>query len=493
MGGGPAGTAAAIAAARNGVNTLLVEAQSSLGGNATNGLANGIAGEIQGICKEFVDRMDSEGALFSRPHLPAFDPEKAKFVLEQMVLESGAGILYQTYAIDATVENNVINNVIFHSKSGRLAIEAKIVIDTTGDADVAAYAGVPYEVGSKEFGGFNMSTTLIFRLANVNKRKHDEAQKEYFANIKERVPTKSLYVELMEKAVQNGDLPSFIFPSAVIYPIPGTPEEDCDVTVNTAHSFYCRNLDVEDLTRKLMEQRRQIMLLIKFFRKYVPGFENCRLTGIANLFGARDSRRVIGEYILKAEDVVLAKKFEDGIARFPEFIDTHHPTNAKIGFIRHIHLREPKELAICRPATCSAEMHPFVIKGGYEARCKPGEYCEIPYRCLVPLKIDNLLVAGRCVSAEFDALAAVRVIASCMSTGQAAGAAAALCIKNGVTTRKLDAKLLRKTLIEQGVPLDREPDSYWSSVKQLKGEYVVGLGDFVSILTRKGLQMLGPP
>ncbi len=257
----------------------------------------------------------------------------------------------------------------------------------------------------------------------------------------------------------------------------------------TTHSFHTHNTDVEDLTRQIIEQHQQIMWMEKFFRKYVPGFERCRLSGLASLHGVRDSRRIVGEYILKDEDVVCAKKFEDGIAKFPEFFDTHHPTSSRLGFMRHVHLSEPKAPAVCRPAECSGDMHPFGKPGGYEARVNPLEYCEIPYRSLVPLEIDNLLVAGRCVSAEFNAIAAVRVIAPAMSTGQAAAIAAALCIRDGIVPRKLDGKVVRKTMIDQGIPLDEEPNGHWAEVKKsLKGEYVVLPGDFAGVLTPDGIR-----
>ena len=193
--------------------------------------------------------------------------------------------------------------------------------------------------------------------------------------------------------------------------------------------------------------------------------------------------------MLKDEDVVCARKFEDGIAKFPEFFDTHHPTSPRIGFLRHIHISEPKEPAVCRPAQCSDEMHPFGRPGGYEARVNPLEYCEIPYRSLVPLKIDNLLVAGRCASAEFNAIAAVRVIATSMSMGQAAATAASLCLKDRLKPRELDGKLVRKTMIEQGVPLDKEPGGHWANVKkELKGEFVVVPGDFIAVKTPDGIK-----
>ncbi len=490
-GGGVAGVSAGITAARMGLRTLLLESQISLGGLATSGYVNGVAGMIDGNCKEWLDRLDAEGYLFNRPHLPTFEPEKAKLLLEQMLLEAGAKILYGIYVIDAVVENNNIKEIICHSKSGKIPITARIFIDTTGDADVATYAGVPYEVGSPEFAGLNMSTSMPFRMANVNLAKYNEAVAAWTAKetAGNKIPTKtSIITELEEKAVQNGDLPFCIFPTALIYKIPGTPDEAADVTVNTTHSFHTRNVDVEDLTRQIIEQHQQIVWIEKFLRKYLPGFENSRITGLPSLHGVRDSRRVVGEYILKDEDVACGNKFEDGIARFPEFFDTHHPTSRRLGFIRHTHLKEPKGSAVCRPAQCSDEMHPFVKPGGYEARHDPRDFCEIPYRSLVPLKIDNLLVAGRCVSAEFNAVAAVRVIAPSMSTGQAAAIAAALCLKDNILPRRLDGKMVKKIMIDQGVPLDREPQGHWAELRKLKGELVVTAGDMVGILTPDGIK-----
>jgi hypothetical protein len=154
-------------------------------------------------------------------------------------------------------------------------------------------------------------------------------------------------------------------------------------------------------------------------------------------------------------------------------------------------MAQPKAPAVTRPNQCSDEMHPFGRPGGaYEARVNPLEYCEIPYRSLVPLKVDNLLVVGRCASAEFNAIAAVRVIATSMSMGQAAGIAASLCFKNGTTPRKLDGKLVRKTMIEQGVPLDQEPSGHWADVKKqlTGGEFVVTGGDFIAVKTKDGIK-----
>ncbi|MFA5308766.1 MAG: FAD-dependent oxidoreductase [Dehalococcoidales bacterium] len=492
-GGGVAGVSAALTAARGGLKTLLLESQISLGGLATNGYVNGIAGMIDGNCKEWLDRMEAEGVLLRRPHQPAYDPEKAKFILERMLLEAGADILYGTYVIDAAVEQGRIKEVICQTRGGKMPVSARMFVDATGDGDLSAWAGVPFEVGSAEFQGRNMSTTLAFRLANVNMDKYGKANMDWMTAPKDPAapPASSFFVAMEEQAVKNGDLPFFIFPTALIYMVPPTPPDNADVCVMSTHSFNTRNLDVTNLTRQIIEQHRQIEFMEKFFQKYLPGFEKCRLTGLASLHGVRDSRRITGEYILKDEDVVCARKFEDGIAKFPEFFDTHHPTSARLGFMRHIHLAEPKAPAVCRPAQCSDEMHPFGKPGGYEARVNPLEYCEIPYRSLVPLKIDNLLVAGRCMSAEFNAIAAVRVIATSMGTGQAAGIAAGICLKDGITPRRLDGKIVRNTMIKQGIPLDKEPDGHWAEVKKelQGGEFVVLPGaDFVGVKTAKGIR-----
>jgi hypothetical protein len=222
----------------------------------------------------------------------------------------------------------------------------------------------------------------------------------------------------------------------------------------------------------------------KFFKKYVAGFAKARITGIASVPGVRDSRRIVGEYILKDEDIVCGKKFEDGIARFNEFLDTHHPTSPRIGFLRHIHMDEPKESAVCRPAQCSGDMHPFVRPGGYEARINPLDYSEIPFRTVVPLKVDNLMVVGRCVSAEFNAIAAVRVIAPAMSTGQAAALAAGICVKEKEIPRRIDGKAIRKMMIAQGIPLDKPVKGKMAEGK-VGGEFYITAGDFIGIKETK--------
>ncbi|NLB29510.1 MAG: FAD-dependent oxidoreductase, partial [Clostridiales bacterium] len=295
--------------------------------------------------------------------------------------------------------------------------------------------------------------------------------------------------ECMDKAVENGDLPYPLFPGGLIYQVPGTPDECADITFNVAHSFYNHNTNVEDLSRQLVEQHQQNIWLETVYRKYVPGFENCRITGLASLPGIRDSRRIIGEYIIKDTDIAAATKFEDSIAKFPEIYDTHHPTSGYWGFRHHIHSREPIPGAINYKEPCDKAMHPFCPpeEGSYSVYTNPTNYCEIPYRCIVPLKVDNLFVTGRCVSSEFHAMAAVRIITICMSTGQAAALAAKMCIIDGARPRDIDGKRVRQAMVDSGVPLDKAPDGHFAYLAEKarddleKYEYVRIRGDFVAV------------
>lgn len=464
IGGGCAGVAAGIAAARRGLRTLLIENMTSLGGLMTNGYVTGPAGIIEGICKELLDRLNKQGFLYDTPHTPAVDPERCKFEMETMLLQAGCRLLYNIRAVDVIIDGANLKSVVCYSKSGRCEIRAKIFIDASGDGDIATAAGVPYDVGDAEYMGLNLAHTMGIRMSNVNMVKYREASKEWVEDNSGYPGKMGLGCAMMDKAVENGDLPYPIFPGGLIYQIPGTPDAAADVAFNVAHSYYNHNLEVEDLSRQIVEQHQQNQWLEQVYRKYMPGFENCRLSGLGSLPGIRDSRRIIGEYIIKDTDIAGATKFEDSIAKFPEIYDTHHPTSRYWGFRHHIHSKEPIPGAINISEPCDKAMHPFCPpeEGSYSVYTNPTNYCEIPYRCIVPLKVDNLLVAGRCVSTQFHAMAAVRIITICMSTGQAAGIAADLCLKNGIRPRDLDGRLVRQALIDDGVPLDKAPDGYWA-------------------------------
>lgn len=480
VGGGVGGCAAAVTAARLGVRTMIIENTNDMGGLATAGYVNGVAGMNEGFVKEWLGRLSAIGAVIDRPHLPTFDPEKGKLMLERMLIESRVRILYGLNCYGVTMDGSRIKSVLCHSKSGTIEIFCKMAIDGTGDADLSYYAGVPYEIGDPQFCGLNMSTTLAFRMANVNMDKYLAASREWSASHPRGTP--SLLISMQEKAVAEGHLASVRVPTALIYQIPGTRSDDADISIMATHSFYTRNLDAEDLTRQIIEQHRDIEIMEVFFREYLPGFERARLTHIANLHGVRDSRRIIGKYILKDSDIAAGSKFDDGVAKFPEFFDTHHPTSRKYGFIRHIHIPEPQGSAICRDPQCDTDMHPFGRPAGIEARVNPREYCEIPYRSLVPEGVDNLLVVGRCVSAEFNAVAAIRIIAPSMSTGQAAGIAAKMCLSECITPAELDGRRVRAAIIASGVPLDEAPSGHWSKMRNTAGTPIVmPSGDFIGL------------
>jgi hypothetical protein len=270
--------------------------------------------------------------------------------------------------------------------------------------------------------------------------------------------------------------------------VPGSDPECCDVTLDATQTYFCRNDDVEDLTRQIVDQHRQVHWFAAFLKKYVPGFEKSAISAIASMNGVRDSRRIVGEYIFSDADMARAAKFDDGIARNPEFFDAHHPTCGDYVAVRHIHLREPVDGAISRRSRDDGNfrMHPFVVPGGYEVRTNPRDWAEVPYRSLVASKVSNLLAAGRCVSAEFHALGTIRIIACSMMMGQAAGTAAAMCAHEGVAPRDLDGVGVRRALIEQGVSLDEPPGGHWEKLRNMPGRVEVAGADFAVIVNEEG-------
>ena len=489
-GGGVAGAAAGIAAARQGLRVLLLEKRESLGGLCTNGYITGIAGHVDGICREWVERLAAIGAAIPRPHLPAVEPEQGKVMLEQMLLQAGCRILYGVHIAECIVNDGHIDAVVAYSSAGKLIVKADVFIDTTGDAVVASAAGVPCEVGNAEFMGFSESSSMGFRLSYVNYEKYKAAEAEFRSRLSTRpIEEHDAFLVAKEKeALKNGDLPYIVAPASLVYPVVGSGDPTCmDVTLDATHSHYCRNDSAEDLTRQIVDQHRKVLLLVGFLRKYMPGFENCALTHFAEMNGTRETRRIVGRYVLTGRDICAAEKFEDGVAVFPEPLDAHHPTSEKVGAKRHIHLPEPVENGCCVPSTDDddPEMHPFAPMGGWEARPNPRCFCEIPYRSLVAKGVDNLLTAGRCISADWDAIGAVRVIGASMTTGQAAGNAAALALKTGVAPAALDGRTVRAMQKEQGVPLDQPLEGYWAKTRDMEGELVVNL-DMVMVRGRDG-------
>ena len=478
-GGGPAGVAAAVHAARRGARTMIIEQMGTFGGLMTNDYVTGIAGYMCGFVQEYVDRLYEKGWCNKYIH-DAVDPEKGKFMLEQMLLEANVQIMYFTTLVDARCEDGHVISAICHNKGGLFEVEADLFIDATGDGDLGAYAGAICDSGSNQFGFYNAPSSIAFRLANVNLVKYKEASAAWAKT--DAAKGKSSYsYDLFTQAIANKDMPDYVFPGFLAYKVPGTKDEDADVTVDVCHSYNCRNLDPEDVSRQAIEQHREMLMLEEVFRKYFPGYENCRLTGIGSLPGMRETRRVIGDYILSDMDVLVGNKFEDGITIVTDILCQHHPTSRKKGFYAHTHVDKPIEGVYCVPAgACNDwDMHPFMEGRGYEVRNNQETYCEIPYRCLVPKGLDNLLTAGRCISTTWHAQIASRLIAPSFNLGHAAGVAAGMCLDMGILPHDLDGKLVRKELVEAEsypMPLDpgitrRKPKELVLHGEQLRAHY----------------------
>ena len=496
VGGGVGGCSAAIEAARKGMRTILFEKGTTLGGLATNGYVPQIAGGIEGICLEFTERLDAIGQLYkidpSKDYYrnPAFEPEYGKIVLEDMLYEAGSRIVYDSTCINVEMDGANINCIYFYTKGGLLRCKAKVYIDATGDGDVSALAGVPFEVGGQDFAGLNQSTTQGSRWAGANLPVYLEASKKWR---EEQIaagnanPLPMVYV-LEEEAIMRGEMTRHVCNRHGDFfrvRIPNTPDDNASFVTFSFHSYYCHNTDPEDITRQILEQHQLMKQFHAFLKNNVPGFENLRLVGMGSIPGVRDSRRIFGEYMLKSSDVCGGVKFEDGIARFPEMFDAHHPTSDYWVFQRHMHLTEQVGSAVMedehKGVCCFANMHPFGIPAGNPARSNPRDYCEIPYRSLLPQNVDNLLAAGRCCSSEFHANGAMRIIGPAMGTGHAAGLAAAIAVNENVRPRDISGVRMRQLLLEEGVALDKPCDGYWAELAAMEGDLTVTKGDYVAI------------
>lgn len=443
VGGGSAGSAAAIAAARQGARTLLIEQQGFLGGTSTGALvtpmmANHLQARPlnQGIYLEVLKAMLATGDadIYKDGNAGWFNPEALKLTLEELALTAGAELWYHVWLSDAIVSDGALQGVVVETKSGRGVIRAHCSIDASGDADLAAQAGVPVVAGRPDTGA-NQPMALRFMLGNVDLARaqaYFESIGDFDVTESSRNPEIPLWTTactwdkdwplkpLFEKAVAEGVLHADDAIYFQIFTVPGRPGE---VAFNCPRfDELTDSLDHRQRSAVQIEGKRSIVRLWNFCRQYLPGFEKSYIVTIAPMIGVRESRRIVGEYVLTAEDFFAARKFPDAIAR------NNYPID--------IHSRD-----------ASGGLH-FM---------KAGDYHDIPYRSLVPLKVDQLLVAGRCLSADFSAQGAVRIIPNCYAMGQAAGIAAALSVQQGVKPRALDTSLLIETLQRQDAMIEIQP------------------------------------
>jgi hypothetical protein len=453
-GGGVAGFGAGVAAARKGCKTLVIESLSALGGLATMGLVNIPLDFLCGIGQEMITRLEELDGHWHRNS----DPEKHKLILDRMIKESGCDLLLVTSVVDSIVANGQIRGVVVESKAGRKAILAKRVIDCTGDGDAAAFAGCEFAVGREE-DGYTQGISLEFRLGGVDWDAYQNSE------LKARDPK---WIDLIQQALQSGDLAEEVDNHLNwMTHVPGRPEHcgQDEVSICFAHSRKCHPLDNRDLTRMYLEGREQVDLLWKFIRKCVPGFETCWVVDTGPLLGVRDSRRILGEYVMKGWDLASHRKFDDVVTISAHGYDIHHPVGVgNVKWIAHEIEGETRYVIFDQRGYGASWLPP----GGEEALCdhlgRKGKdikfphrpFYDIPYRALVPTKVDNLLVAGRCLSADFVAQSGCRLILACLNMGQAAGTAAAISLHSDVAPRKVDRVDLQKTLLADGMDLGQK-------------------------------------
>ena len=422
VGGGPSGVMAAYAAARKGNHkVMLLESRGFLGGNLTIGLPIlaflGPKGNqvIKGEPQKFIDRLRARGA--ATDHYPCklhksftmVDTEEVKCVCAEMMEEAGVEVLMYIFTCGVIKDGEQVKGVITESKCGREAILAKTVIDCTGDADVAFRAGVECNKGDAD-GGMQ-PPTLMYQLRDaivqhpdiydMDNMPHSQFTRRHFITVGLR--------GMIDKAREAGlDIP-------VNRTILITGLKPDEIWVNMVRVSGTDSTDPASYTRCELTAHKQIKVINEYLRRFVPGFENAYMEIVSPFTGIRESRVIVGKYVLTAEDIVAMKKFDDAVVVAGYPVDIHHS------------------------------------KGGDCTMIFTEDAYDIPYRVLVPEKVEGLLVAGRCSSMNHEAMAGTRVMSTCMALGEAAGTAARVALETGVLPSAVDVQKVRAELLENGV------------------------------------------
>ncbi|MBI4295543.1 MAG: FAD-dependent oxidoreductase [Chloroflexi bacterium] len=437
VGGGTGGVPAAIAAARNGASVLLIEKNGFLGGLTTGGLVRTQTywvdrdlkePYVKGIFAEVLERLRELEALDEDGR--TWDEEVLKYVWEEMSLRAGVQLLFHSFVFQVEKDGRHLTSVHVANKSGVTPISGKVFVDCTGDGDLVALAGAKWVKG-RETDGATQAMSMIFRVGGVDMDKLPSASpNSWIQSARSKDPSlkepydmphdiANMHREYL-KAKERGEITS---PRPALFwwrhSRPGIVHFD--------HTWVI-NLDAtkaEDLTRAEIEGKRQVIELLNFLKRF-PAFKNAYLIQMGSEIGVREARRIVGEYVLTKDDVLSCRKFDDGIAEGAGPINIK-PVNEAMAETTIIHSREHATY-------------------------------EIPYRCLLPQDIDNLLIGSRCLSVTHEALGSVRHEPIIFGVGQAAGTAASLSSRLGVIPRNLDVKLLQKTLLDQRVLLFLEDE-----------------------------------
>ena len=428
VGSGPGGLAAALAAARAGVDTTLVERYGCFGGNITQVGVEGFAWyrheqtvDSEGIGREFEERAKAMGAAMPEPQSisHSLDAELFKHVADVLVAEAGVHPMLHRQFVAPIVEDGAIRGIVVESKAGREAILAQRVIDGTGDADVAARAGAPVRKTPREE---MMSASVMFSMTGVNKQRFIDAVKadpqtyrDWVGNGEWNIETSGKEDDLFspflrkpfKQAVAAGVIPASLATLAGTW---GTVSDQGDLTYLNLVFLAADGTDPDDLTRGEIEGRRQAIHAVEALRHFMPGCEQAKLRNFGMTLGIRDTRKVDALYNLTAADVRGQGRFDDSIGIFPEFIDGYG--------------------LLILPTT--------------------GRYFHVPYRSLVPRGVEGLLVSGRCIGGDKVSHAAVRNMMCCAVSGQGAGVAAAVSLRTGQPFARLDLGRVQAELRRQG-------------------------------------------
>jgi len=443
VGGGPAGIAAAVGAADAGARVIVAERYGFLGGNATAALvmplmsfhtrksARGKVGAmtllptdhgpgdpiVAGVLKRLLERLVRAGGAIppslDTGYVVPFDPELFKIAALDLLDEAGVQFLFHAFAGDVLRSDAGApraNGVVFETKSGPIVVRARAVVDCTGDGDVAARAGAPYEIG--RFDGLTQPMTLMFRVVDFERTAFEAYVRDHPGEWR---GVHGLW-DLVRRASAAGELD---LPREDVLFF-ATPHER-ELSVNSTRITRVLGVDVWDLSYAEWCGRQQMRQIAAFLRKYVPGFERAYVAQSGVNVGVRETRRILGDYQLTADDVLGARKFDDAIARGAYPVDIHNP-DGKGTVLKHVPL---------------------------------GEAYDIPLRCLLPRGIDNLIVAGRCISGSHEAHSSYRVMPIVMGTGQAAGVCAALSARAGSAPRSVPVREVQRELVRQGASLAR--------------------------------------
>lgn len=404
VGGGPSGVAAAVSAARTGAKTMLIEQQGTVGGMSTAGLMSHWTGSVESKMFSEIIRESArcnEGTFHEKPDV-WINPEKLKNVYWNMLSDAGVEVWLYTVACLPIVEDGRVAGVITESKSGRSVLRGKIIIDASGDGDIAAASGVEYQKGREEDGKMQPAT-LMFKVAGV-----DTSRAVYLHSFESTFETpKGELQQLARKHLPNPAGHVLLYPTT----LPGV------VTCNMTNCVDVDGTDVLSLTRAEAVCRGQLYSIEAFLREYVPGYEKCFIVSSASLIGIRETRHFKGVYQLTQEDILQARQFEDWVVRGAHFnFDVHNLTGSGLD------------------------------ETGVQKHFPHQKSYTIPYRCMVPEKIENLLLCGRNISGTHMAHSNFRAMPICAAIGESAGIAAALCATKNIPLRKLAAAEIQSRL-----------------------------------------------